>query len=68
MEHSGKRFPFHFTLGSELARTLDEVPELPGFDHAAYERWREKEIVGDNLSNRFRYVSGIDIADKSQRS
>jgi hypothetical protein len=45
-----KRFQFRFTLGRELARTLDEVPELAGFNHAAYERWREKRKLTDNLS------------------
>jgi len=58
-----KRFPFHFMLGRELARTLDEVPELAGFDHAAYEQWRENLKLTDNLSNRFRYVSSIEIRE-----
>jgi len=59
-----KRFPFHFTLGRELARTFDEVPELAGFNHAAYEEWRERQKLTDNLSNRFRYVAGLDSTRK----
>ncbi len=59
-----KRFQFHFTLGRELARTLGEVPELAGFNHAAYEQWREKRKLTDNLSNRFLYVSGVETAGK----
>ena len=55
-----KRFQFHLTLGRELAQTLDETPDLPGFNHEEYERWREALKLTDNLSNRFRYVSTID--------
>ena len=61
---STKRFQFHFTLGRELARTLDETPDLPGFDHTDYDRWRKKQKMADNLSNRFRYVSHLDTAGK----
>ena len=60
-----KRFQFHFTLGRELARTFDEVPELAGFNHAAYEQWRKNQKLTDNLSNRFRYVSSVETAGKS---
>jgi hypothetical protein len=60
-----KRFQFHFTLGHELARTFDEVPELARFNHAAYERWREKRKLAGNLSNRLRYASGVETAGKS---
>jgi len=60
-----KRFQFHFTLGRELARTLDEVPELEGFNHTAFEQWREAQKLTDNLSNRFRYVASVDTAGKS---
>ena len=55
-----KRFQFHLTLGRELAQTLDETPDLPGFNHEEYERWRKSLKLTDNLSNRFRYVSTID--------
>jgi hypothetical protein len=61
---STKRFQFHFTLGCELAQTLDETSELPGFNHAGYEQWREKQKLTDNLSNRFRYASRVDAAGK----
>lgn len=60
-----KRFQFHFTLGRELAQTLDETPDLPGFNHAEYERWREKKNLNDNLSNRFRYIAGIETGTGS---
>jgi hypothetical protein len=60
-----KRFQFHFTLGREMARTFDEVPELAGFNHAAYEQWREKRKLTDNLSNRFSYVSSGETVGKS---
>jgi hypothetical protein len=50
-----KRLQFHCTLRREMARTFDEVPELAGFYHAAYEQGREKRKLTDNLSNRFRF-------------
>jgi hypothetical protein len=56
-----KRFPFHFTLGRELAQTLNETPDLPGFSQPDYEQWRESRNLNDSLSNRFRYVAGIDV-------
>ena len=62
---STKRFQFHFTLGRELAKTLDETPILAGFDHSEYEQWRVRNKMADNLSNRFRYASKVDRADKS---
>lgn len=62
-----KRFQFHFTLGRELARTFDGVPELEGFNHDAYEQWRERQKLTDNLSNRFHYVADVDKAGKSSR-
>ena len=52
-----KRFQFHFTLGRELAQTLDETPLLAGLNPAAYEQWRSENKLVDNLSNRFRYAS-----------
>jgi hypothetical protein len=60
-----KRFQFHFTLGRELAQTLDETPKLAGFNHADYEQWREKQKLADNLSNRFRYASRVDTTGKT---
>jgi hypothetical protein len=60
-----KRFQFHFTLGRELAQTIDEAPELVGFNHSDYERWRERKKLVDNLSNRFRYISSIDTGKVS---
>jgi hypothetical protein len=52
-----KRFQFHFTLGRELAQTLDETPLLAGLNPADYEQWRSENKLVDNLSNRFRYAS-----------
>jgi len=62
---STKRFQFHLNLGRELAQTLDTTPMLPGFNHSEYERWRAANKLTDNLSNRFRYASRADRADKS---
>ena len=60
-----KRFQFHFTLGRELMQILNEEPILAGFNHSDYEQWRTRNHLVDNLSNRFRYVSQIDLADKT---
>jgi hypothetical protein len=62
---SSKRFQFHFTLGRELAQTLSETQTLAGFDHSDYERWRAGNKLADNLSNRFRYASTVDKANKT---
>lgn len=56
---STKRFQFHFTLGRELAQTLDETPLLAGLSPEDYERWRSANRLVDNLSNRFRYASMV---------
>jgi hypothetical protein len=58
-----KRFHVHFTLGRELAQTLDETPLLAGLNPAAYEKWRSENKLVDNLSNRFRYASLVAGAD-----
>lgn len=60
-----KRFQFHFTLGRELTQTLEGTPMLPGFNHSDYERWRARNKLADNLSNRFRYASRTDKTGKS---
>jgi hypothetical protein len=60
-----KRFQFHFTLGRELAQTLEETPLLAGLNHADYERWRSENRLVDNLSNRFRYASLVAGAGES---
>jgi len=62
-----KRFQFHFTLGREFSRTLQETPMLPGFDHSEYEQWRISKKLVDNLSNRFRYVALADSSPKRPR-
>jgi hypothetical protein len=60
---STKRFQFHFTLGRELAKTLDETPLLAGLNPGDYEQWRTESKLVDNLSNRFRYASLVAGAD-----
>jgi|SRR5579864_2521743 len=61
-----KRFKFKFVVGHELAHDMNEAGEMRGFNHADYEKWRTKNRLIDNLSNRFRYCAMTDEANQSK--
>ena len=57
--HSSNKYNFEL-LGEdyfeECKRKLHDMPEESGYTRDAYERWRKKKCLNDNLTNRYRYL------------